>query len=151
MYLFFLLTGLDFASGNRVLVTMPEEPNSGRSSFIVRSRCKPRLAVFAILSVFLPLLLFLAVAFVVRADREAFFGKLCCRKENTRPSQRVRPIFVEPYLDNQNTDSLESFPIPEEERFEQHDEMPPPYHTLYDSPPPYACLEQEKEKTSQPR
>lgn len=143
--------GLGFATGDRVLVSIPEEPNSGRSSFVVRTRCKPRLAVFAVLSVLLPLLLFLAVAFVVRADREKF-GRLWCKRQDTSNNrqQSNRPRIVAPLLDDRNVESFD-----ECERAEntlvQADELPPPYHTLYDPPPSYSCVKESENKNSQAR
>lgn len=121
---------------------MPEEPNAGRRNFVVRTRCKPRLAVFAFLSVILPFLLFLAVSYVVRTDRdsvESFFCKIR-RSSASRHSSRQR--IVAPLLDDHSAGSVESFPRVDrtETAAVQIEDMPPPYHSLYDPPPPYACV-----------
>lgn len=135
-------------------MSIPEEPNAGRSSFLVRSRCKPRLAVFAILSVFLPLLLFLAVAFVIRADRDVL-AKLCHRTgDNNRRRRSNGRRVIRPLLDDGNASSFDILPeLPGRAEISavQVDEMPPPYHTLYDPPPPYAVLKESDPKTSQTR
>ncbi|GBM84649.1 hypothetical protein AVEN_6828-1, partial [Araneus ventricosus] len=82
-----LSDGLSFASSDRALVWIPDEPNAGKSTFTVRSQCKPRLAVFAILSVFFPLIVFLGVAFVVRADRDRIMRIYSCRGRLERERQ----------------------------------------------------------------
>ncbi|GFU25827.1 DUF4793 domain-containing protein [Nephila pilipes] len=139
--------GLAFASSDRALVWIPDEPNAGRSTFVIRSQCKPRLAVFAILSVFFPLIVFLGVAFVVRADRERIMRIYSCRGGMEREQERSDSRFVAPLLDDLVTGSgdFTHFPVPETEQT-QTEELPPPYHTLYDPPPPYACVKDENSK-----
>lgn len=145
--------GLSFVSGDRVLVTVPEEPNPGRSAVVIRSRCKPRLAVFAVLSVFLPLVLFLCVAFVIRADREAL-NRIFCNKRDTSTRLPSRSRIVAPLLDDRTASSFESLPAHEnrnEVATVQIDDMPPPYHSLYDPPPPYTCVRDKQKNSDQTR
>lgn len=148
----FSSAGLSFASGDRVLVTVPEEANAGRSSIVIRSRCKPRLAIFAVLSVLLPLLLFLAVAFVVRADRD-IFGKLFRKRRDENTRLAIRQRVVAPLLDDRTASSFESLSSHEAPSggvtSVQIDDLPPPYHTLYDPPPPYACVKNKQSNNVQ--
>lgn len=154
VYIFFFsfsYAGLSFASGDRVLVAIPEEANAGLSSVVIRSRCKPRLAIFAVLSVFLPLLLFLAVAFVIRADRD-IFGKLFRKRRDANNRTTVSQRVAAPLLDDRTTSSFESLPsqlVPSGVAAVQIDDLPPPYHTLYDPPPPYACLKNKQRNNDQ--
>ncbi|KFM81730.1 hypothetical protein X975_11673, partial [Stegodyphus mimosarum] len=140
--------GLGFGSSDRALVWIPDEHNAGRSTFTIRSRCKPRLAVFAILSVFLPLMMFLLVAFVVRADREGIrriYNRGSPSRNQRRRSEQRR--FENPLLDDSVGSSCEALPSTSggsHQIASGADELPPPYHTLYDPPPPYACLKIEK-------
>lgn len=149
--IYFFYVGLSFASGDRVLVAIPEEANAGRSAVVIRSRCKPRLAIFAVLSVFLPLLLFLAVAFVVRADRD-IFGKFFHKRRDANNRLQIRQRVVAPLLDDRTASSFESLPsqeVPRGVASVQIDDMPPPYHTLYDPPPPYACVKDKQRNNDQ--
>lgn len=132
-------------------MAIPEEANAGRSTVVIRSRCKPRLAIFAVLSVFLPLLLFLAVAFVVRADRD-IFGKFLRKRREPNNRLTIRQRVVAPLLDDRTTSSFESLPsheAPSGVASVQIDDMPPPYHTLYDPPPPYACVKNKQHNNDQ--
>ncbi|XP_055941840.1 uncharacterized protein LOC129971884 isoform X2 [Argiope bruennichi] len=138
--------GLSFASSDRALVWIPDEPNAGRSTFTIRSQCKPRLAVFAILSVFFPLIVFLGVAFVVRADRDRIMRIYSCRGRLERERQeRSDSRFVAPLLDDAVAGSGDFTHFHTREAPQTPtDEQPPPYHTLYDPPPPYACVKEDE-------
>ncbi|XP_015912281.2 uncharacterized protein [Parasteatoda tepidariorum] len=130
--------GLSFASDDGALVWIPEEPNAGRSSFTIRSRCKPRLAVFAILSVFLPLMFFVLVAFFVRADRERIRRIYSRQSSSTLPAVAA-PLLTMPF----RTSSTRTEP---EATTTASEELPPPYHAVFDPPPPYSCLKPEDNK-----
>ncbi|GIZ02502.1 DUF4793 domain-containing protein [Caerostris extrusa] len=136
--------GLSFASSDRALIWIPDEPNAGRSTFVVRSQCKPRLAVFAILSVFFPLMVFLGVAFVVRADRERIMRIYNCRSRLECEQECSDTRFVIPLLDN-GVAICSDFTLypPEETPDTPTEEQPPAYNTLFDPPPPYACVKEE--------
>ena len=142
-----------------MLVTVPEDPDAGRrtavirsrSTAVIRSRCKPRLAVFAVLSVFLPLLLFLTVAFVIRADRQ-IFSKFFRKRRDANPRLPSSRRVVAPLLDDRTASSFESIPSREVQigvASVQIDDMPPPYHTLYEPPPPYACVKNKQRSNQQ--
>ncbi|XP_054724846.1 uncharacterized protein LOC129235178 [Uloborus diversus] len=144
--------GLGFGTSDRVLLWIPDEANAGRTSFTIRSRCKPRLAVFAILSVFLPLIVFLVVAFVVRADTDRIKNLYNCRSRNRNNNQQRR-VGV-PLLREAPATPISGFDAPTNQRADDRglqsaigdDELPPPYHTLYEPPPPYSGLKREATK-----
>ncbi|KAG8186320.1 hypothetical protein JTE90_005853 [Oedothorax gibbosus] len=133
--------GLPFGSSDRALILIPDETDAGRKTYVVRSQCKPRLAVFAILSVFFPLVIFIAVAFVVRADRERIMQRMHRGTRTTRTPEEGCRTVAAPLLDTAASGACTVA------RCEDAvDELPPPYHSLYEAPPPYACVKQEGNK-----
>jgi len=145
--------GLSFASDDSALVWIPDEPNAGRISFTIRSRCKPRLAVFAILSVFLPLVFFVLVAFFVRADRDRI-RRIYTRQIRSQMSEEVRinrriaaPLLRDDIPVSEQPHHCPSVgEEPETDSAFAQEELPPAYHTLYDLPPPYTCVKLDGEK-----
>ncbi|GFY71312.1 DUF4793 domain-containing protein [Trichonephila inaurata madagascariensis] len=70
-----------------------------------------------------------------------------CRGGLEREQERSDSRFVAPLLDDlvSGSGDFTHFPVPETQHA-QSEELPPPYHTLYDPPPPYACVKEENNK-----
>lgn len=58
---------IGFGTEGRIVLDIPREPDAGRSTFIVRSVCRPRVFFYALLFILIPIIMLLVTGFIIKA------------------------------------------------------------------------------------
>ncbi|XP_003748141.1 uncharacterized protein LOC100897505 [Galendromus occidentalis] len=142
-----------FGTDVRLVLDIPREPDAGRSMFVVRSVCRPRVFFYALLFILIPIIMLLITGLVIKAYSTLLTLPLHNRHDiRSRIARRIQTQL-----------SVETGPSPAAPRIVQHapprEYMQVLYHIPNDQglmdrtptpgtpPPSYASLEKSRKLT----